>query len=212
MAIPVQPPELAFEINAPDLRILVTEFQRTEWNPDLGGPPGFRDAGLDVPDTVPVRVVVPPLTGHLGIPLGTSGIGRELISVPSVVEGVEDDSKAVAAPGVVVLLEVADDDFRGLHVVGKHTEIERILCIENANVRVVGRRIAFARLVLDETVGHRRFPPRRFLERPVEHDRAWGANGGDPLSQVNRVVVDGVRTRSGRCRRPVWTACRWNCG
>ena len=139
-----------------------------------------------------------PSFGHLRIPLRAGGIGGELVRVAAVVEGVEDDAEAVAAAGVVVLLQVADDDLRGLHVVREDAEIERIVRVEHSYVRVVGRAVPSRGSVLDEAVRDRRFAPRLLVERAVERNRANRAHRREPLFEVDCVVVDGFRRRAGR--------------
>ena len=190
VAVFVQAAQFPLEVDAPHLRIGVPEFEGAKRNPDLGGPAGFGDPRLHVPDAVPVGVVIPSLVGHLRIPLCARGIGGELVRVAAVVKGIQDDAEAVTAAGVVVLLQVTDDDFRRLHVVREHTEVERVVCVEDSNVGVVGRVGAFAGIILDETVRDRRFPPRRLVERAVERNRATRAHRREPLFEVDGLVVD----------------------
>ena len=128
------------------------ELERAERNPDLRVPAVSVTCVRDVPDAVPVRVVLAPFVRHLRIPLRARRIGRELVAVALVVEGVEDDAEAVAAVGVEVLLQVVDDDAAGIVVAGEHAEIERVVVVEDAHLGVEGRRLAFARVVLDEVL------------------------------------------------------------
>ena len=58
--------------------------------------PVSADARADVPDAVPVRVVLAPLVRHLRVPLRAGRIDGELVAVALVVEGVDDDPEAVA--------------------------------------------------------------------------------------------------------------------
>jgi hypothetical protein len=146
VAVFVQTAQLALEVDSPHLRIGVAELQRAKRNPDLCDPARFGDARLHIPDAVPVRIVVAPFVRHLRIPLRAGRIGGELVPVAAVVKRVEHDAEAVAAAGVVVLLQVADDDLRRLHVVCEHAEVERVIGIEHAHISVVRRRVAFVRI------------------------------------------------------------------
>ena len=176
MTVFVQPPHLSLEVDAPRLDIAGVEPQRPERNSDLRVPPGFTDARAHVPDAIPIGVVLAPLVRHLRVPLGTRGIGGELIRVPLVVKRIQNDTESVAVAGAEVLLQVVDDDPRGLVVVGEHPEVQSLIVIEHTDLGVVGRRRALARLVLDEAARHGRCAPRRFVDHAIQGDRACRAD------------------------------------
>ena len=59
----------------------------------------------------------------------------------------------------------------------EHPEIQRVIVVEDADVRVEGCRLSFVRFVLDETIRERCQLPRWFLERAVYGNP--GGAGGD---------------------------------
>ena len=88
-----------------------------------------------------------------------------------------------------------------LVVFGEHTEVDRLVVVEDAHFGVVGGRLALAGIVLDEVVGHRRVEPRRLVERAVELDRARGPHGLKTPVEAGRLVVDRSPRHRGLGRR-----------
>jgi hypothetical protein len=187
----VQPPHLTLEVDTPALNVIAGESQGAKRNSDLRIPPGLRDARLNVPDGIPVRVVLAPLVRHLRVPLRARWIGRELIPVSLVVKGIQNDAERVVVAGVEILLQVIDDDPRRLLVSRKYGEVQRLIVIEHANFGVVRRGHAFPRFVLNEAGRDRCIAPRRFVECAIDDDGTGGPDGGQPPLQTCSGIVDG---------------------
>ena len=186
----ITPPEAALKINAPGLHRLGTKFQGLERNLDLRVPAVGANARADIPDAVPVGVVVTPFVRHLRIPLCAHRIDGELVAVALVVEGVDHHLEAVGRAGVEVLAQLVDDDLAGLGVLGEHADVERAVVIEQPDFGVVGRRRAFARIVLDESIGQRSTGPGWLVELAVEHDRPRGLRRRQLAIAASRRVVN----------------------
>src|SRR6187200_2044684 len=110
MTVFVEPPHLAFEVDAPRLDIAGAEPQRAEWNSDLRVPTRFRDARAHLPDAVPIGVVLPPFVRHLRVPLRPRRIDGELIRIPLVMKRIQNDPEPVAVARGEIFLQVIDDD------------------------------------------------------------------------------------------------------
>ena len=197
LVLAAQPP---LEVDAPVLHRLGTELQRLERNLDLRVPAVFADARADVPDAVPVRVLIAALVRHLRIPLRAARIDRELVAVALVVERVDDDLEAVGGAGVEVLAQLVDDDRAGLGILREHADVDGAIVVQQPDLGLVGRRLALARIVLHEAGGQRRRRPRRLVELAVERDRPLRLRRLQP--PVSRAPC---RNRS---RRSAWSAPR----
>ena len=81
---------------------------------------------------------------------------------------------------------------RRLVVLGEHAEVERVVVVEHAHFGVEGRRLALARVVLDEVLATGASRQAGFVERPVERHRCGGPNGQQPPFEPRRFVVDVV--------------------
>src|SRR6185436_9346208 len=100
--------QVAMEIDAPGLNVIFTEFETFERNRDLRNPAVFANRGLDVPDSVPVGIILAALIDHLRIALGSGRICPEHVSVAAIVEGVENNLVVVAGIGGEIFPQVAD--------------------------------------------------------------------------------------------------------
>jgi hypothetical protein len=76
----------------------------------------------------------------------------------------------------------------------------RVIVVEQLDLGVEGRRLAFSRVVLDEILGDRRRQPGGFVETPVEFDRTRRSRGDEfPIASCGR-VINGIVGCSEGCR------------
>ncbi len=201
-AVLVQPAQSTLKIDPPRLERFLAELQRAEGNSNLGVPAILADARLHVPHAVPVAVLVTAFVGHLRVPLRARWVHGELITVPLVVKRVDHHLKVIAVTGVEVLAELVDDDLVRLIVLGKHANEQRVIVVEQLDLGVEGRWLAFARVVLDEVLGDRRRQPGGFIETSVEFDRTRRSRRDEfPIASWPCCSRLGCRRRLGRSHR-----------
>ena len=84
-------------------------------------------------------------------------------------EGVEDDLEVVLVEQAErVAPHLGGDDAVGLRVVGLDTEVEGLGVVEQPHHGLLGRRLAFRRLLLDELVDDRGLQPDLLVEAAVD--------------------------------------------
>ena len=182
--------EAPLKVDAPGLHRLRAELQRLERNFDLGVPAVFTDARADIPDAVPIRVLIAALVRHLRVPLRARRVDRKLVAVALILEGIDDDLEAVSVGGVEVLAQLVDDDLRRLGIFREYADVDRAVVVQQLDFGLVGRRLTLAGIVLDEAGSHHRRRPRRFVQLAVERDRPLGLRRRELSFVASGVVVD----------------------
>ena len=104
-------------------------------------------------------------------------------------ERIEHDLEHVAALDVEVLLQFRDEDLVRLRFVDEGADVQMPIVVQHAHLRLFGGRLAFARLALQESGGHGRVDPRRFVERSVDDDRPRRAHGRKATVPLRRTSV-----------------------
>ena len=146
---------------------------------------------------VPVAVDVA-LVGNLAVADAADGIHQELVTVPAVVERVDDDAQVVVLPDVAAIPpHVVGDDAVRLTVVAAGGDIEVVAVGEEPDLRPLGRRFTLARLLLDEGVDRGRGLVDRVVERTVDAQRHGDGCRADRDAAVGVAHVHGGR-RAGR--------------
>ena len=73
-----------------------------------------------------------------------------------------------------------------LAIVREHAEVEVVRVVEHAHFGVFGRRLSFARIVLDEAASRPAPGPVRLVQRAVDRDRTGGPHGRQPALEASR--------------------------
>ena len=173
------------EVDPPGLVLQIAEAQGAEGDGDLGRPSLPCPLGADLPDPVPLAVDIGPFITDELVPLGAQGIDRERERVAMVVIGVDEDLEIIVVPELGVPPHLVGHDPVRARVVADDAEIEGPLVVKDADVRGLGRRPAFVRFGLDETVDRLGPSPIGFVQPAVDAHLSPGPLGVH-LVQVGR--------------------------
>jgi len=157
------------------------------------------------------------LVGDQPIHLDALGIGAEVVGVPTVVKGVEDEfDRVIAAAGpeageseLGVTLQLAPNDSVRPGVERPNADVEVLAVVEHANPGGLAGGRALLGLLLPEAAGDVPVLPGGLVERPVQTDggalcdetslqRLWALPN---LLRRHRIGSDGVKQKQG-CGRP----------
>jgi hypothetical protein len=107
----------------------------------------------------------------------------EDITLSLVVERIEDDADPIIAEyGPIPLPQPGEDPFR-FFVESLDAEVDGVPTVEDSDLRVLGGRDSFHRLILGEVLQNSRCPPGIFLEEAVDTD-LWSLESGRRDLQV----------------------------
>ena len=199
----VPSPDVALEVEPPDLLLSLRETKRLERQSKLGAPAVVADLGADVPIAIPVeiepcarpRLLPPPaaatrssLVRDLAVVLDAGRIRSEHEAVALVAEGVEDDLKAVALVERRVATALRDDDAVRLRVQAHDAEVDRLVGEHDANLSSLRRGSPRVGRRLKEAGEHLGPGPRGVVGHvPVDERRLTGS-GGRPARPRTRLT------------------------
>ena len=195
----VLPAHDAADVHAPHLVATLAVAQRLEGNNHFAGPALIEVRAAGVPHRVPIEVVTAALVSHQRVADAAERVRLEVVAAAPVVEGVERHAEAVVlADAPVVATQFVRLQSFGVAVPHAAGEIQVLVVVEHPEVGVLGRLLAFVRLLLDEAVRRVGAPVDVLVEPAVERQRLVDphrAHRDAPLLVAHR---HGWRHRRGR--------------
>jgi len=173
------------EILKPQLSTLGAEAEAFERDFKLRAPAVLLDAGPHIPNAVPLAVGEPALR-DASIHQDARRVGREVVGIAVVVEGVQDQLDVVLAHEERIAGHLPGHDPVRLAVLAKDGHIEDILVVSNPNPGGFRGRFARPGLHLDEAADRRVAPPDAFTEHTVDTHRLGQHDGLRPASIAGR--------------------------
>ena len=155
--------------------LAAVEAQHADRNADLGGPAARAMRRLALPVLVPLPRVRR-LVDDLPVGDRPRDVDRELIGALALVARVDQDPDPLALRVAIAPGELLDD--RRVDLVAVEAEVDRVLVVQHAHLRPLGRLAAVERRLLREGVGRGRRLPDGVVETAVDQRRLRGANGG----------------------------------
>ena len=214
----VPPPDVALEVHPPRLALPRRVADGPQGNGELGGPSDTGDPGPDLPRPVPVEIEpsrvaarefapathsepapAAALVDDLPVVLLTCRAGSEDESVLPVAERIEDHHEAVAVGERRVAPAVVDDDRRRVAVVADDTDIDGVAGVDDADLGLLGRRLALVGRGLAKAGCRSRCAPRGVAQHvAVEDGGVLDGAGGDLLDRERGAEAETGRARRGR--------------
>ena len=139
------------------------EVQRAERNLDLEGPADLAAPHLRVPDAVPLAVLkagAAQRVAHQPRRVHLEEVARLLV-----VEGVDVPHEAIVGLQELVASALVAQPLLGLRVVAGDAHVEGVLAEEDADLGLLGGRLAVVGILLDEICGRNRAAPGRLVQR-----------------------------------------------
>ena len=200
----IRPRNVAQQQQPENMRILARKPDLAEWNTEFGDPSQRVDACRNVPHRVP-RVVFVLVVRDVVVVLHAGGIHLELEARLLVVVRVDDDLDLIRVRGHIAAREQRDDAVRR-RIVHAREDIEILVIVCDADVRLEARRLAFVGCVLRELIDDLGVLPNGIVAASVEYGWRVGSGGargvGGGLGR-HRSSRRANQRRAARCDRAV---------
>ena len=184
----VLPFHQAPQVDAPRLRAAAAIAQRLERDRHFHRPAVLEARRLHVPDAVPRLVLL--VVGDRHVAQRAERVGLEDVAVAAIVEGVDREREVLVAEDVaVVAAQLVGDLALGMAVPVARADVEVDLVEQDPRLGLLGRRLPFVGLLLDEVADRIDGAVDLFIETAVDPQRRLHAERahGD---LVRRVAVD----------------------
>ena len=197
----VRPRDHPLEVDAPSRLVFLLEAKLRKRDAEFGRPTARILLGAPFPHAIP-GVVVPVIVEECAVEERAAGGDAEVEAGALVVVGIEIDGERIGCEfGVSAAEKRLDFSWVRIEKPGPH--VNRVVVVQDANLRLLGRLLSLVRIALGERGVGRGGLPRGFIELAVDADAALDAHRLD-LRQSFRDrggVVGLGRTRRQGCRQ-----------